>query len=143
MSWLITLGRGVAALSPQRHTLRVLYQAISEQQTAHPDGVTILEGDFNQANLKTVLPKLYQHVNFPTRGGKHFGSGLHSPLSHIGLSDHITVMPMPANRPRVKVTALHQHTGKCSKKQPHTTTTQTLRSTKTLLPLTCVSALIM
>ena len=42
-----------------------LYQAISEQQTAHPDGFIILAGDLNHADFKTVL---YQHVDFPTRG---------------------------------------------------------------------------
>ncbi len=33
-----------------------------------PDGFFIIAGDFNHANLKTVLPKFYQHVNFATRG---------------------------------------------------------------------------
>ena len=32
---------------------------------AHP-GTT--DGDFNHADLKTVLPKLHQHVDFLTRG---------------------------------------------------------------------------
>jgi len=32
----------------------VLYQTISELQTAHTEGVFIVAGDFNQANLKTV-----------------------------------------------------------------------------------------
>ena len=88
-----------------------LYQAISEQQTAHPDGFTIVAGDFNHADLKTVLPKLHQHVNFPTREKNildlvytsHKGAYKASPLPHIGLSDHLTVMLMPAYRPRVKV----------------------------------------
>ncbi len=48
--------------------LRELYSAISEQQTNNPDGFFIIAGDFNHANLKTVLPKFYQHVNFATRG---------------------------------------------------------------------------
>ena len=88
-----------------------LYQAISEQQTAHPDGFIIIAGDFNHADLKTVLPKLHQHVNFPTREKNtldlvytaHKGAYKASPLPHIGLSDHITVMLMPAYMPRVKV----------------------------------------
>ena len=54
--------------SDRNAALCELYQAISEQQTAHPDGFTIFAGDFNHANLKTVLPKLHQHVDFPTRG---------------------------------------------------------------------------
>lgn len=55
--------------SSDRNTaLNELYQAISEQQTAHKDGSTILAGDLNHADIKTVLPKLHQHVDFPTRG---------------------------------------------------------------------------
>ncbi len=51
-----------------KDTLRELYSAISEQQTNNPDGFFIIAGDFNNANLKKVLPKFYQHVNFATRG---------------------------------------------------------------------------
>ncbi len=48
--------------------LNELYQHISEQQTAHPDAFLILAGDFNHADLKSVFPKIHQHVDFPTRG---------------------------------------------------------------------------
>ncbi len=51
-----------------KDSLRELYSAISEEQTNSPDGFFIIAGDFNHANLKTVLPKFYQHVNFSTRG---------------------------------------------------------------------------
>ncbi|KAI2647723.1 hypothetical protein H4Q32_031236 [Labeo rohita] len=51
-----------------KDALRELYSAISEQQTNNPDGFFIIAGDFNHANLKSVLPKFYQHVNFATRG---------------------------------------------------------------------------
>ncbi|KAK0131965.1 hypothetical protein N1851_033244 [Merluccius polli] len=98
-------------LSERNAALCELYQAISEQQTAHPEGFTIVAGDFNHADLKTVLPKLHQHVNFPTREENildlvytpHKGAYKASPLPHIGLSDHITVMLMQAYRPRMKV----------------------------------------
>jgi len=87
-----------------------LYQAVSEQQTAHPDGFIIFAGDFNHADLKTVLPKLHQHVDSPTRGDSILdlvyttpkGAYKAIPLPHIGLSDHNTVMLMPAYRQRVK-----------------------------------------
>ncbi len=46
-------------LSNAKDALRELYSAISEQQTNNPDGVFIIAGDFNHANLKTVLPKFY------------------------------------------------------------------------------------
>ncbi len=51
-----------------KDALHELYSAISEQQTNNPDGFFIIAGDFNHANLKTVLPNFYQHVNFATRG---------------------------------------------------------------------------
>ena len=87
------------------------YQAISAQQTVHPDGFIILTGDFNHTDPKTVLPKLRQHVDFPTRGDNildlvyttHKGAYKASPLPHSDLSDHLTVMLMPAYRQRVKV----------------------------------------
>ncbi len=48
--------------------LHDLYQHISEQQTAHPDAFLILAGDFSHADLKSVFPKIHQHVDFQTRG---------------------------------------------------------------------------
>ncbi|KAI5086845.1 hypothetical protein C0J45_23244, partial [Silurus meridionalis] len=44
-----------------KEALSELYGAISDLQNAHPDGLFIIAGDFNHANLKTVLPKLHQH----------------------------------------------------------------------------------
>ncbi len=91
--------------------LNYLYQHISEQQKAHPDAFLILAGDFNHADLKSVFPKIYQHVDFPTRGKNTLdlvyttqrGAYKALPLPHLGASDHITVMLMPAHRPLVKV----------------------------------------
>ncbi len=91
--------------------LNDLYQHISEQQTAHPDAFLILAGNFNHADLKSVFPKIYQHVDFPTRGKNTLdfvyttqrGAYKALPLPHLGASDHITVMLMPAYRPLVKV----------------------------------------
>ncbi len=72
--------------------LNDLYQHISEQQTAHPDAFLILAGDFNHADLKSVFPKIYQHVNFPTRGKNTLdfvyttqrGAYKALPLPHLG-----------------------------------------------------------
>ncbi len=91
--------------------LNDLYQHISEQQTAHPDAFLILAGDFNHADLKSVFPKMHQHIDFPTRGNNTLdfvyttqrGAYKALPLPHLGASDHITVMLMPAYRPLVKV----------------------------------------
>ncbi len=91
--------------------LRELYSAISEQQTNNPDGFFIIAGDFNHANLKTVLPKFYQHVNFATRGNNTldfvYTTGKNAykaePRPHLGYSDHISVMLIPAYRPLLKL----------------------------------------
>ncbi len=88
-----------------------LYSAISEQQTNNPDGFFIIAGDFNHANLKTVLPKFYQHVNFATRGNNTldfvYTTGKNAyepePRPHLGYSDHISVMLIPAYRPLLKL----------------------------------------
>lgn len=81
-----------------------LYGATSEQQTAHPDGFFIVAGDFNHANLKTVVPKFYQHVNFATRGDSMLDLVYTNirkaiPRPHLGYSDHLSVMLLPAYRP--------------------------------------------
>uniref|UniRef100_A0A9J8A6D7 Reverse transcriptase domain-containing protein n=1 Tax=Cyprinus carpio carpio TaxID=630221 RepID=A0A9J8A6D7_CYPCA len=97
--------------SNRNDALNELYQHISEQQTAHPDAFLIIAGDFNHADLKSVFPKIHQHINFPTRGNNILdfvyttqrGAYKALPLPHLGASDHITVMLMPAYRPLVKV----------------------------------------
>ena len=41
-----------------------LYEAISELQNKHPNRLFIVAGDRNHADLRSVLPKFHQHVNF-------------------------------------------------------------------------------
>ncbi len=94
-----------------KDALRELYSAISEQQTNNPNGFFIISGDFNHANLKTVLPKFYQHVNFATRGNNMLDfvyttvkNAYKAALRpHLGYSDHISVMLIPAYRPLLKL----------------------------------------
>ena len=98
--------------SDRSAALNELYRAVSEQQDAHPDAFTIIAGDLNHANLKTVLPKFHQHVNFPTRGqntldfvySQQKGAYKAKPLPHIGQSDHLTILLLPAYRQRAKLT---------------------------------------
>ena len=67
----------------------------------------IIVGDFNKANLITVLPKFYQHVKCATRGEStldHVYSNIkHAyraiPLPHLGLSDHLSLLLSPAYTP--------------------------------------------
>lgn len=87
--------------------LSLLLNIINEQQRAHPDGVHIIAGDFNKANLKTVLPKFYQHVKCSTRGENtldHVYSNIKhayraTPLPHLGQSDHLSLLLSPAYTP--------------------------------------------
>lgn len=87
-----------------------LYGAISELQNFNPDGLFIVAGDFNHANLKSVLPKFHQHVDFATRGKNTLdlvytnirGAYRAEPRPHLGYSDHISVMLIPAYRPLVR-----------------------------------------
>ena len=47
--------------------LSLLSDTINKLQRSHPDGINIVVGDLNQANLKCVLPKFYQHVSCATK----------------------------------------------------------------------------
>ena len=39
-------------------------------ETTYPEAAFIVAGDFNKANLKTRLPKLYRHIDCATMAGK-------------------------------------------------------------------------
>lgn len=45
-----------------------LHSSMNEQQTNNTDDFFIISGDFNHVNLKSVLPKFYQHMTSATRG---------------------------------------------------------------------------
>ncbi len=98
--------------------LREIYSTISKQQTNNPDGFFIIVGDFNHANLKTVLQKFYQHVNFATRGNNTLDC-VYTTVPHLGYSDNISVMLIPAYRPILKLAKLVQ---KQIKVWPHNAT---------------------
>ncbi|KAK3550790.1 hypothetical protein QTP70_005470 [Hemibagrus guttatus] len=93
-----------------KEALYELYGAISELQNAHPDGLFIIAGDFNHANLKSVLPKFHQHVDFATRGVNELdldytnipSAYCAEPRPHLSYSDHISVMLIPAYRQLIR-----------------------------------------
>ncbi|KAL0159079.1 hypothetical protein M9458_047155, partial [Cirrhinus mrigala] len=95
-----------------KDALRKLYSAISKQQTNNPYGFFIFAGDFNHANLNSVLPKFYQHVNFAARGNNTLdfvyttnkNAYRAEPHPDLGYSDHISVMLIPAYRLLLKLT---------------------------------------
>ena len=45
--------------------LNELYLTLCKLESIYPEAVFIVAGDFNKANLKTRLPKLYQHIAQP------------------------------------------------------------------------------
>ncbi len=98
----------VAVYIPQctnaKDALRELYSPISEQQTNNPNGFFIIARDFNHANLKAVLPKFYQHVNFATRGNNTLDF-VYITVKHAykANSAPTSVMLIPVYRPLLKL----------------------------------------
>lgn len=90
--------------------LGLLHDTISKHETAHPDAVFVVAGDFNHCNLRTVLPKYHQYVSFPTRDNNildHVYSNVKgaykaAPRPHFGQSDHIFVFLYPSYRQLLK-----------------------------------------
>ncbi len=86
---------------PQANTdqaLRELYGKISEQETANPDAVFIIMGDFNKANFRTIAPKYFQHITINTRGDRvldhcYSPSGTHTSPSPVHLSSNRITPP--------------------------------------------------
>lgn len=91
-----------------------LHSSIGSQQSKYPDAVHIVAGDFNHADLKTVLPKFYQHVKCTTRGDKTLDKVYSNiklgyrakQLPHLGQSDHLSLLLIPAYAPLRKSTPI-------------------------------------
>ena len=74
-----------------------------------------MAGDFNHADLRSVLPKFHQHVDFATREVNaldlvytHISNTYRAePRLHLSYSDHISVMLIPAYRPLVRCSKPH------------------------------------
>ncbi len=49
-----------------KNALQELYEVISSHMAKQPDAVIIVAGDFNQMDLRTVLPRFHQHVHVVT-----------------------------------------------------------------------------
>lgn len=80
----------------------LLHVTISQQQTAHTEAAFIVADD--HINLKTVLPKFYEHVSCNTRGNKKTldhvytnmaGADTATPLPHLRQSDHLFLFLSP------------------------------------------------
>ena len=87
-----------------------LYSTINGLEIAQPEAAFIVVGDFNRVNMRKVLPKFHQHINFPTRGDQtldHCYSTLkdsYKPLPRpaFGKGDHIRILLLPAYRQCLK-----------------------------------------
>ena len=87
-----------------------LYLTLCKLESIYPEAAFIVAGDFNKANLKTRLPKLYQHIDCATRAGKtldHCYSNFRDaykalPRSPFGKADHDSILLIPANRQKLK-----------------------------------------
>lgn len=84
-----------------------MYCSINEQQTTYPEGVFVVAGDCNQANMKTVLPQFHQYLDFATRGTNTLDLAYNNirkafkaaPRLHLSSSEHLSVMLIPACKP--------------------------------------------
>lgn len=80
-----------------------LYDCIHKCLVAHPDSTFIAAGDFNHANLKTVLHTFHRNVRCATRGNnildQVYTNIAHAyraqAYPHLGLSDHVSLLLYP------------------------------------------------
>ena len=59
-------------IPPQADTttaLKELHWTLCKLETIYPEAAFIVAGDFDKANLRTRLPKFYQHIAYSTHGG--------------------------------------------------------------------------
>ena len=88
--------------------LKELHWTLCKLETTYPEAAFIVAGDFNKANLKTRLPKFYQHIERATRAGKnldHCYSNFNDkalPRPPFGKSDHDSILLLPAYRQKLK-----------------------------------------
>lgn len=67
-SWVLAVIVNLPPSPNANQALAELYETVSTLQITHPEVFYIIAGDFNLANLKSVVPRFFQHVNFATRG---------------------------------------------------------------------------
>ena len=91
--------------------MKLLAAWVTAIESAHPDSVVIVLGDFNHTNLKKFLPRYKQHVDYATRRNNKtlvhcytlhknaYNALVRAPL---GESDHSTVLLIPTYRQKHK-----------------------------------------
>ncbi|KAI4879135.1 hypothetical protein NFI96_007722 [Prochilodus magdalenae] len=90
------------------NALKELHDNISSLQNKHPEAFYVVAGDFNHVNLTNILPRFYQHIDIPTRGNNTLDRvytnvrDAYRAVPHLGLSDHISIMLVPAYHPPLR-----------------------------------------
>ena len=92
--------------------LAQLHVYISKRLATHPDSAFIVAGDFNRANLRSVLPTFHPNVTCATRGSVTLDQVYTNVVkaykvqsdSHLGLSDHLSLFLYPSYQQRIKAT---------------------------------------
>ena len=90
--------------------IKDLSTVISRYESAYSNALTIVGGDFNQANLRKQQLKYYQQVTCPTRGTKTLdhlycefkGAFKSIERPHLGNSYHAVVLLVPAYKQLLK-----------------------------------------
>ena len=90
--------------------MKLLAARVTATESAHPDSIVIVLGDFNHTHFKKFLPRYKQHVDCATRNDKTldhcytvhnnaYNALVRAPL---GESDHSTVLLIPTYRQKLR-----------------------------------------
>eukprot|EP00061_Rhincodon_typus_P000693 g12468.t1 len=94
-----------------KNAIDVIYTTTNALKTKFPKSLFIVASDFNQTNLKQMLPKYHQHISCPTRGLNvldHCYTTIKYaycsiPHPHFGKSDQSTMFLLPAYKQKLKL----------------------------------------
>ena len=100
-------------IPPQADTttaLKKLHWTLCKLDSIYPEAAFIVAGDFNKANLRTRLPKFYQHIDCSTCAGNtldHCYSNFRDAYKALswppfGKSDHDSILLLPSYRQKLK-----------------------------------------
>ena len=87
-----------------------IYEIVHDLEKQSPDAVQLIMGDFNECDLKHVLPHYHQYVDIPTRGhrtlDKCYGNIAYAYKSYsrapLGKSDHDLIYLLPKYKQKLK-----------------------------------------
>jgi hypothetical protein len=90
--------------------IKELHWALCRLETIYPEAAFFVAGDFNRINLRTRLPKFYQHIDCSTRASNtlnhyysHFRNAYKAlPRPTFGKSDQDSILLLPSYRQKLK-----------------------------------------